>query len=102
MTIPKYIKEILNRSKYEYHLCTDNPNYAVGYTIKITKATPQTYAQTFSNEIFHLQSWVKKNFGDDTIYLLISPPTKTHYTEQFCVVTIFDPAMKLLEQYINN
>lgn len=102
VTIPKYVQEILRRSKYEFDRCTGHEWYAPGYTIRIKKATPYTYADTFRAEIERLVKWVNRQTpsdGLDHAYIL-SVPTKTHHCDQVAVVTIFDPVMQKIEQFI--
>ena len=99
MTIPKYVQEILSRSKYEFDFNTNHPDYSAGYTIRIRKATPHTYAVTFKAEIERLCKWVNRVAGVETAHILYMPQ-KTHHCSQVAVVTIFDPVMQKIEQYI--
>lgn len=98
--IPKYVIDILLRSKYEFDLCTKSENYAAGYTLRIVKARPYTRIETFRTEMEKLCKWVNKQCTE-TAYLL-QMPIKTHWTEQFAVVTIFDPVMQRLEGYLKS
>lgn len=97
MKIPKYVQEILSRSKYEFDFYKNNPDYAAGYTIRIRKATPYTKIDTFKAEIEKLKKWVEKNNGE---MIVLDIPNKTHYTNQVATVTIFDPVMQKIEQLI--
>jgi hypothetical protein len=98
MEIPKYIIELLERSKYSYDKSlSKNEDYAVGYTIEIHKRTEYAYVSTLNEEIEKLQKFVIKNNSDCKI---LSIPKETHYNDQYAVITIFDPIMKHLEQYI--
>ena len=99
MTIPKYVQEILSRSKYEFDFCTNHPNYGAGYTIRIQKATPYTYAVTFNAEIERLCKWANRVAGVETAHILYMPQ-KTQHCRQFAVITIFDPIMQKIEQHI--
>ena len=97
MKIPKYIEEIMQRSKYEFDLFKSHPDYAVGYTIRIRKSTPYTKIDTFRAEVERLQKWVNKNNGE---MVILDIPNKTHYVNQYAVVTIYDTLMKHIEKYI--
>lgn len=99
MKIPKYIVEIMKRSYYYYDRVSKEEDYAAGYTVAIKKATPYTRIDTFKREIEHLQKWVNKQTGGDC--RILSIPKKTHYGDQVAIVTIFDPIMKYIEQYIH-
>lgn len=100
--IPKYVLEILGRSRYEFDRCTSNPNYAPGYTIRIKKATPYTYADTFRAEVERLVKWANRVTGVDglEIAFVLDVPAKTHHCNQSAVVTIYDPVMHKIEKYI--
>lgn len=102
MVIPKYVQEILCRSKYEFDRCTSREWYAPGYTIKIRKATPYTYASTFRAEIERLVKWANRAAGVEELEIafILDVPTETHHCDQAAVVSIFDPVMQKIEQYI--
>nr|DAS46926.1 MAG TPA: hypothetical protein [Caudoviricetes sp.] len=97
MTVPKYVIEMISRAKYEFDFFKNNAYYAAGYTIRIRKSTPYTKIDTFKSEIERLKKWVQKNNGEMRI---LDIPTETHYVNQYAVVTIFDPVMKHIENYI--
>ena len=101
MKIPKYVQNLMERSKYEFDCCTTNENYAVGYTIRIRKESPYTKIDTFKKEVGRLVTWANRTAGVDTAYIL-RIPEKTHYCNQTAIVTIFDPVMMKLEQFISN
>lgn len=98
MKIPNYILNILSRAEYNFDFCTKNENYANGYTICITKSTEYTRISTFNKEIIRLVNWVNKQVPNTAFVLYI--PNKTKYTKQFTVVTIFDPVMQKIENFI--
>lgn len=100
--IPKYVQELLSRSKYEFDRCTGHEWYAPGYTIRIKKATPYTYADTFRAEIERLVKWANRVTGVEglEIAFILSVPAKTHHCDQVAVVSIFDPVMHKIEQCI--
>jgi hypothetical protein len=98
MNIPKYILGLLERSKYTYKDgYAKNEYYAVGYTIEIHKRTYYSRVETLKEEIEKLEKFVTKNNSELKILYI---PTETHYNDQYAVITIFDPIMKQLEQYI--
>lgn len=98
MNIPKYVIDLMNRAKYEYDFFINDDNYAVGYTIKIKKYSAYQKVDTFNAEIDRLKAWVDRQVPN-TCYIL-NKPTKTHYNNQVAIVTIFDPIMKYIEEYI--
>ena len=107
MNIPKYVKEIMSRSKYEYDFL-QGENTSVGYTVRIFKYSDYQNVNSFLKEIQRLKKWVDKEYrkiaGDDVepdVCHIISVPNRTHYTNQYAIVTIFDPVMKHLEEYIS-
>lgn len=95
MNIPNYIKDLMKRAKYNYTL-TGN-NYAVGYTIDISKKSEYQTADTFRAEIRRLENWAKRNNADCVV---ISAPILTRHTNQTATVTIYDPVMKYLQKFI--
>lgn len=100
MKIPKYVKKLMSRAEYNYNLCGKNENAATGYTIEIAKYSPYETADTLRKEIDRLKKWVERQGGGEMI--IISTPTHTVYkTMQYATVTIFDPVMKHIEQYIS-
>lgn len=106
MKIPTYIKDLMSRAEYEYDACASSENYAVGYTVRIEKSTRQQLASTFQKEIEHLIHWVNTRYKKlGGIYgecgYILSVPNKTQYkNRQYAVVTILDPVMKYIENYM--
>lgn len=99
MKIPKYVQELMGRAKYNYNLPGKNPNAAAGYTIEIKKYSHNETADRFRAEIDRLKKWVERQPGGEMI--IISYPSHTvHKTMQYATVTIFDPVMQKVEQYI--
>lgn len=97
--IPKYVCDLMSRSKYSFTLCGKNPNAAAGYTIEIRKRSHYETADFFRSEIDRLKRWVERQPGGEMI--VISCPTYTvHKTMQYATVTIFDPVMQKIERYI--
>lgn len=102
MKVPKYVQDILSRSKYEFYRCTDNEWYAPGYTIRISKSSDYGYAETLRAEVERLVKWANRVTGVDglEIAFILDVPTETHHRNQTAVVSIFDPVMHKIEQYI--
>lgn len=75
-----------------------------GYTIRIYKSTPYSKVSTLKAEVERLQKWVERMMPEDNLgvptMIVNSIPTKTHYCDQYAVVTIFDPIMQRIEKYI--
>lgn len=99
MKIPKYVQELMSRSNYEFDSCRNNDNYAAGYTIKIHKYSAYEYLDTFKAEVERLCAWANRVAGVETAYIL-DMPVRFHHCNQVAVVTIFDPVMHKIEQYI--
>ena len=100
--VPKYVQEILSRSKYEFDFYTKHEMYAPGYTIRIRKQTPYTYADTFRAEVEHFVKWANRVTGVEDLEnaFVLHVPTETHPCNQIAVVTIFDPVMQKIEKFI--
>lgn len=98
MKIPKYVQELMSRSKYDYRH-TENPNYAAGYTIRIHKSTEYAYVRTLRQEAERIVAWANRVGGEGTAHVLYVPE-KTHYYKQAAVVTIFDPVMEQIECFM--
>lgn len=102
MIIPQYVQDLMKRSTYVYsnsRIMLDNPNYEIGYTIRIRKRTEYAKVETLQQEVERLVNWANREAGIETAYIL-SVPTKTHYCDQGAIVTILDPIMQRIEQYI--
>ena len=96
MKIPKFVRELMSRASWEY----DHPNSSPGYTVRIRKATPYTHAGTLCTECERLVNWANRQpSGDETAFFDYCPDT-TRHRWQYAIVTIYDPVMKYLEQYI--
>lgn len=96
MIIPKYVKELMSRARYNY-TCQNYKDYAVGYTIDIEKETYYKRAETLKKEILRLGEWVKRQGGE---MVILYCPIGTQYQMQYATVTIFDPVMTHIERYI--
>ena len=98
MVVPKYVQEIMVRS--EFVLGSGDP----GYTIRIRKSTPNTTVNTFNAEIGRLKKWVDRMMPEDELnvptMVVHSVSSKTHYRNQYAIVTIYDPIMQQLERYM--
>ena len=104
MKIPKYVVDLMSRSRYNYTAIGDN--YSPGYTIDIAKYSHYETTQTFRKEIERLVKRAnRQGFAapdlDIMIAYILSVPNKTkHKSMQYATVTIFDPVMKHIEKYI--
>lgn len=101
MNIPKYVQDLMSRSRYEFDFCKNHENYAAGYTLRIRKNTPYTKIATFKAELTQLVNWANRNAGCEVAYILDMPRETRHYS-QAATVTIFDPIMKFIEDFIPN
>ena len=96
MNIPKFAQELMSRASWEY----DHPDSSPGYTVRIRKATPYTRSETLQSECERLVKWANRQPSGSETAELLSCPQETHHRWQYAVVTIYDPIMKHLEQYI--
>ena len=100
--VPKYVQELMKRAEYTYN--PRNSEYVPGYTIRIYKATDYGYVRTLNSEVERLQKWVERQMPHDDLdvptCIINYIPEQTHYHPQWAVITIFDPVMKEIEQYI--
>lgn len=99
MVIPKYVQELMSRAKYNFTLPGKNPNAAAGYTVEIKKYSHYETADTFRSEIERLKKWVDRQPGGE-MFILSIPTHTVHKSMQYATVTIFDPVMQKIEQYI--
>lgn len=97
MKIPKYVIELMSRAKYNFE--KSGGNYQTGYTIDIAKYSHYETADTFSKEIDRLKKWVERQNGGECIIISI-PIITRHKSMQYATVTIFDPVMRHIEQYM--
>ena len=97
MKIPKFVQEIMERSRFA--LGEGDP----GYTIIIRKETPYTYIDTFQREIERLVAWANRAvpcYEDVPNAVINKTPSKTRHQFQYATVTIYDPIMQKVEEYI--
>lgn len=102
MNVPKYVQDLMSRATYVYSasaLMTENPNYAAGYTIRIEKHSEYAEAATLRKEVERLVKWANRVAGIEAAHIL-SVPDRTRHYKQGAVVTIFDPVMQKIEDYI--
>ena len=97
MKIPKYIQEIMSRS--EFDLEYRNPSSMPGYTIRVHKATPYTRAATLRDECRRMLAWADRHYAYTELLMC---PSDTHYHDQYALVTVTDPCMLYMEQYMKN
>lgn len=100
MIIPKYVEELMSRSAFVIG------GYDPGYTIAIEKKSDYSYVSTLMKEIKRLRNWVYKSGKypedfDAPPIVINKIPKQTFHHKQYAVVTIYDPLMKYLENYIN-
>lgn len=98
-SIPVYVREILSRSGFEFEYLTTHPEYVRGFTIYIRKRTPYTSARVFQQEIKRFCNWADRAAQKPVSYILHTPEI-THHCDQFAHVTILDPVMMAIEDYI--
>lgn len=101
MNIPKYVIDIMERSRYFYEFDSIKEKKdlcAVGYTILVPKVSVYSKAYTLSEEVNKLKKWVERQEGG--VCHILSLPEQTRYDVQYAVVSIFDPVMKHLSAYI--
>ena len=93
MKAPQYVTAPLKKAQYYF-----GKDGCPGYSIKIFKRTPYEYASTLRNRCDAIITWCNKQVAGSAA--LVSYPKDTHYTEQFAVITIYDPVMLHLEKHI--
>lgn len=99
MNVPKYVQELMGRAKYNFTLPGKNPSAAIGYTVEIEKYSNYETSATFRAEIDRLKKWVERQPGGE-MTIISYPEHTSHKTMQYAMVTIFDPVMHEIEQYI--
>jgi hypothetical protein len=96
--IPKFVQELMSRASFVLG------SGEAGYTVRIYKSTEYAYVSTLQKEVETLNKWVIRVMPEDDLgvptMIINSVPKKTHYCKQYAVVTIYDPVMKWIEQYI--
>lgn len=100
MKIPKYIADLLTRSKFV--MISPYTNAVPGYTISIEKRTTYSYADTLKDEARRLVEWANREYNKmskdgEKIAFVDYVPTETHYHSQVAIVTIYDPVMRHIE-----
>ena len=98
MNVPKYVQDLMERSRFYYNFKTGDDRCGAGYTIAIEKRTAYAMADTLAAEVQRLKNWVERQTGGECI--IIRVPAKTHHCNQIAVVTIWDPVMRHLEGFI--
>ena len=104
MKIPKYVQDLMSRATYVFSnskIMLDNINYATGYTIRIEKHSEYAEAATLRKEVERLVKWANRVAGFEIAHVL-SVPDRTRHHKQGAVVTIFDPVMQEIENFIPN
>lgn len=104
MKIPKYIEETLKpdykggQSRYEFDRFIGHEHYATGYTIRVYKQSHYEYASTLRQRVEKLKAWVERQPGGEAHILYA--PDKTHHTQQYAIITIYDPVMQHIEHLV--
>lgn len=98
--IPMFVQELMSRASFVLG------SGEAGYTIRLQKRTEYSLASSLEKEIERLNNWVvrvmpKDDLGVPTM-VVNRVPKKTHYCKQYAVVTIYDPVMKWIEDYIKD
>lgn len=94
---PKYIREILSRSKMADPTESKEP----GYGIAIYKRTSYAYARSLRQDCEKFINWANNeipHYPDAPVALLEYAPSATHYRPQHAIVTVYDPLMLRIEQ----
>jgi len=97
--VPKYIQNLMERSRYDFDFCKNHEHYAAGYTIKIRKRSAYSHISTLKHEVERLMKWANRVAGME-IFHVLDMPKVTHHCNQVAVVTIYDPVMQMIEKYI--
>lgn len=93
MKTPQYIINALANAEFYF-----GKDGCVGYSIKIFKNSRMEYAQTLQQRCKSIVSWCNRQM--DGSAEIVFCPQLTHYTDQFGIITIYDPMMLHLEKYI--
>lgn len=99
--VPQYIREVLSRSGYEFDYLTTHPDFNRGFTLHIRKRTPYTSAHAFRREVEGFCRWADRT-AHAPVSRIIHVPDATHHCDQFAYVTILDPVMLQIEDYIKH
>ncbi|WP_301003182.1 hypothetical protein [uncultured Duncaniella sp.] len=102
MTFPKYIRDILDRSKvytYKGYNGPDLEGYAPGYVLKIQKYSHHQLMPTFQKEMEKFVAWINKQPGGDATLLRMSDTVTVYKQMQYAYVRVYDPYMKWIEDY---
>ena len=93
MKTPQYIINALKNTEFYF-----GKDGCVGYSIKIFKHTRYEYAKTLNQRCHTIVSWCNRQI--DGSAEVVYCPQLTHYEQQFGIITIYDPMMLHLEQFI--
>ena len=105
MRIPEYVKNIMRRASYNYE--KELKGFAVGYTINIAKETPCQHLYSLEKDINRFVSWCNREYYRRVGSNELEPvayinyiPCRTRYVMQHITVTVNDPIMKKIEEFI--
>jgi hypothetical protein len=93
MKAPNYITNSLHNAEFYF-----GEDGCVGYSIKIFKHTRYENANTLRIRCAAIIGWCNNQIPGSAE--MVSYPKVTHYTQQFAVITIYDPVMLYLEKFI--
>lgn len=92
MKIPNYVTETIGELNFVRGMDYDNQP---GYTIKVYKPSDYMTINVFRKRIDKVLEWARQHHAEAYVNWF---PERTHYTEQFAVITITDPVMIALEK----
>lgn len=99
--VPQYIREILSRAGYEFDYLTTHPEFKQGFTLHIRKRTPYTSVRAFRREVEDFCYWADRT-AHAPVSRIVHIPDTMRPCDQFAYVTILDPVMLQIEDYIKN
>ena len=91
MKIPNYVKDTIGELNFVRGMDYDSQP---GYTIRVHKTSDYMTIDVFRKRIDKVIDWARRHQAEAYINWF---PERTHYTEQFAVITITDPVMMALE-----
>lgn len=96
--VPKFVQEILSRSEYAY-----GPESEPGYSLKIHKRSIYANVSSLKKEVERFCSWADRNTPEGlNKSVILCVPKQNHYTDQIAIVTVYDPVMRQIEEYIKD
>lgn len=94
--IPKFVRELLSRAEYAY-----SPDSEPGYSLKIHKRSIYANVSSLKKEVERFCAWADRNTPEGlNKSVILCVPKQNHYTDQIAIVTVYDPVMKKIEEFI--